>query len=85
FDFACDAPSPLITLLDIHPGRRQDLTEAHDLPALALSDQSMPVEQSLHEDQIGNLSRRITAPAGGLSLAGGGVIFDPGFPDTVAP
>ncbi|MGL4289667.1 MAG: transglutaminase-like domain-containing protein [Phreatobacter sp.] len=84
-DIVCDAATPLITLVDIHPGRRQDLTQASELVAVALADPALPIEQSLHMDQFGNQSRRITAPAGGLSLQAGGVIFDPGFPDTVAP
>ncbi|MFX5570713.1 hypothetical protein ABTD96_20540, partial [Acinetobacter baumannii] len=73
-DIVCDAATPLITLVDIHPGRRQDLTQASELVAVARADPALPNEQSLHMDQFGNQSRRSTAPAGGLSLQAGGVI-----------
>ncbi|QCI67773.1 transglutaminase-like domain-containing protein [Phreatobacter stygius] len=84
-DILCEAATPLIALLDIHPSRRQDLTQADELIASALADPALPIEQTIHEDQFGNLCRRMTAPAGGLSLKAGGVIFDPGFSDTVQP
>ena len=79
------ASTPVAVMLDIHPSRRHDLTQADDLVATALADPTLPIPQTLHVDRFGNLRRDLAAPAGGLSLTGGGVIFDPGFPDTAAP
>lgn len=78
-------PTPIAVMLDIHPSRRHDLTQADDLVASALADPALPVAQTIHADRFGNLRREFVVPAGGLSLTGGGVIFDPGFPDTTAP
>jgi transglutaminase-like putative cysteine protease len=80
-DVACDEATTLTTRLDIHPDRRTDLTAPEDLVAMPLAGGSAPVEQSVTRDRFGNLCRVIAAPAGGVSLAAQGVIFDPGFPD----
>ena len=82
---ATPAAIPVTVMLDVHPSRRHDLTAADDLIATALADPAMPVAQAIATDRFGNLRREFAVPAGGLSLAGGGVIFDPGFPDTTAP
>ena len=80
-----EASTPAAVMVDIHPNRRHDLTQADDLVATALRAPAVLIPQTIQVDRFGNLRRDLVVPAGGLSLTGGGVIFDPGFPDTTAP
>lgn len=84
-DIRCERPTPLVTLLDVHPAQRGDITQPDDMEAAALEDGS-PVDASeIRQDRFGNLSRRILAPAGGVTLRASGVLFHTGFDDQPAP
>ena len=80
-EVACDHPTPLITLLDVHPSRRGDITEPDGLRATRLSDGSLIEDIPFYLDDFGNICRRLIAPAGGLLIEDTGVIHDTGFPD----
>jgi len=84
-ELACDGPTPLITMLDLHPSRRCDITEPAELTATSLADGSEVSAIEIYEDQFGNMCRRLTAPAGGIRLTGSGEVHDSGFPDPVQP
>lgn len=84
-DVVCDQPTPLITLLDIHPSRRADLTEPDDMQVQALLDGSVVDCSTSYIDTFGNICRRLIAPAGGVSISAYGVVHDSGFPDAVNP
>lgn len=75
----CQAETPLMALLSVHPSR------AHDLrgPALITSSAATPLVANL--DEFGNLRTRTVAPAGVLKLASEFCIHDSGLPDRTAP
>ncbi|MBY0610845.1 MAG: transglutaminase family protein [Beijerinckiaceae bacterium] len=77
FEFAAD--TPIITMLDIHPSRRHDITEP-DEPRYTPS-----IEPEIYQDSFGNLCRRILAPRGTLTIESEGVVHDSGFPDPIVP
>lgn len=84
-DIRCERPTPLVTLLDVHPAQRGDITQPDDMEATALKD-GAPVDASeIRQDRFGNLSRRVLAPAGGVRLRGSGVLFHTGFDDQPVP
>jgi transglutaminase-like putative cysteine protease len=84
-DISCERPTPLITMLDIHPSRRHDITEPDEMTVVSLADGARIGDVSLYEDKFGNLCRRFIAPAGGIRLAAAGIVHDSGFPDPVRP
>jgi transglutaminase-like putative cysteine protease len=84
-DFACDAPTPIVTMLDIHPMRRHDITQPDDMHATALDDGQTVDVSAISLDRYQNVRRRIMAPAGGLTLQAMGVLHDSGFPDEQVP
>ncbi len=75
----CDAETPLMALLSVHPSRAQDLRT----PAIITSSGVAPVVGTI--DEFGNLRTRTVAPAGILNLKTDFVIQDSGLPDDVAP
>jgi len=83
-EIVCDQPTPLVTLLDVHPSRRHDLIEPDELRATGVADPGQPMEVSQHQDQFGNLCRRLIAPAGGVLIEAGGTIHDSGLPDPIS-
>lgn len=82
-DVICDRDVPLITMLDVHPSRRNDLTEPDGMVATAIATGERLTEIAYYTDKFGNICRRIVAPAGGVSLSAEGVIHDSGFPDPI--
>jgi len=70
-------PTPLTTVLDVHPSRRADIVAEQDMMI------DPPATSRRYVDRFGNICRRITAPAGLLSLRSSGLIRDPGTPDVV--
>jgi transglutaminase-like putative cysteine protease len=84
-EVACDQPTPMITLLDIHPSRRADVTESDEMQVRALADGSLVNNVTLYTDKFGNICRRLVAPAGGASISACGIIHDTGFPDEKNP
>ena len=75
----CNAETPLMALLSVHPSRQADLRS----PAEISSSGSAPLVTT--RDEFGNLRTRTVAPAGVLTLASEFVIQDSGLPDEVAP
>ena len=73
----CDAETPLMALLSIHPSRAADLRTA----GIITSNQQAPLYASL--DEFGNLRTRTTAAAGIIKLSTDFVIEDSGLPDAV--
>src|SRR5450432_4246071 len=59
----CDAETPLMALLSVHPSR------AHDLRSPAVISSSAPAPLMASLDEFGNLRTRTTAPVGRLTLA----------------
>ena len=72
-----DQPTTLVTLMDIHPSRRDDVIRETPLQ----SSQPVPIETFI--DGYGNVSRRLTAGAGGLALTLEGIVRDSGRHDDV--
>lgn len=84
-ELVCATETALMTLLDVHPSRRHDLTGPDEMRVTSLMDERQPVAVSQHLDAYGNICRRIVAPPGGIRLESEGVIFDSGKPDTIVP
>ncbi len=84
-ELACDQPTPLVTMLDVHPSRRSDVTEPDDMQATALHGDGVVDSADIYIDQFGSICRRIVAPGGGVLLSGSGIIHDSGFPDPQQP
>src|SRR5271170_2914768 len=61
-ELTLDQPTTLVTLMDIHPSRRGDVIRETPLQ----SSQPVPIETFI--DGHGNVSRPLTAGAGGLAL-----------------
>jgi len=75
----CDAPTPLIGFLDVHPSRAADLRS----PATLRTNHDLPV--SRFTDAFGNTCLRTVAPSGVLTLETDFVIEDPKAPEAPAP
>jgi transglutaminase-like putative cysteine protease len=84
-DVLCDAETPLITLLDVHPTDRRDIVQPDELAARGLSDDRSVSVDATYEDQFGNICRRIVAPAGGARLSAMGVMHSSGFAEETPP
>ena len=74
-ELTLDQPTTLVTLMDIHPSRRGDVIRETPLQ----SSQPVPIETFI--DGYGNVSRRLTAGAGGLALTLEGIVRDSGRHD----
>jgi transglutaminase-like putative cysteine protease len=80
-EIVCAAPTPLITMLDVHPDRRGDITEPDAMRIERLDDGSeIPLEDT-YLDGFGNICRRFSAPPAGVRLSAAGIVFDDGFPE----
>lgn len=77
--FETDAATPMSLLLSVHPSRQGDLRS----PETIRFDPPIPQRQTL--DAFGNVSTRIVAPAGRLSISADFLVADSGLPDTIAP
>jgi transglutaminase-like putative cysteine protease len=80
-DILCDATTPVIAMLDVHPERRADLTMPDDPMITSLTQEGGEVASETYLDGFGNICRRLVAPAGGVSIEAEGIIHDSGFPD----
>ena len=75
--FAVPAPTPLLVLLQVVPGRyRFPRSEALVL--------APPTPCEVYRDLFGNAARRLVAPAGGFELSSDGVVEVADHPDPVA-
>lgn len=79
FDIAYEtaAPTPLVTLLNIHPSRVRDIVGRETI----VTDPHVPIRYYL--DSFGNICGRLIAPAGGIRLRGHTIVADSGAPDPV--
>jgi transglutaminase-like putative cysteine protease len=84
-DAICQQQTPFIAMLDVHPDRRADVTDADGPVATALSSDELIDASELYIDQFGNICRRITASPGGFSIRASGTIYDGGFADAFDP
>lgn len=84
-ELTCDQETPLVTMLDVHPSRRGDVTMPDDMQVTGLTAINPIDATTTYLDQFGNICRRIVAPAGGVRLTGSGVMHDSGFPDPQQP
>jgi transglutaminase-like putative cysteine protease len=84
-ELVCGHDMPLITLLDVHPSRRHDLTTPDEMKASALADPSRRIAMTQDLDAFGNIRRRMVAPAGGIRLESEGIVHDSGEPDAFDP
>lgn len=75
----CNAETPLMALLSIHPSRAKDLRTS----AVITSSGQAPLSATL--DEFGNVRTRTVAPAGILKLSTNFTVEDSGLPDEVAP
>ena len=77
--YDCPAPTPLLTLLSVHPSRRGDLERPDDLMI-----NGEPIERQFL-DRYGNLCGRAVAPRGLVTLNSDFTIQDDGRPDPSLP
>ncbi|HEX7871700.1 MAG TPA: transglutaminase family protein [Sphingobium sp.] len=77
--FECDAPTPMLAMLSIHPSRNKDLATPHRI----LTEPEVPIYDYI--DPYGNACSRVTVPAGGLTLSCDFTIADDGTPDRATP
>jgi transglutaminase-like putative cysteine protease len=75
----CEAETPFMALLSVHPSRAIDL----QTPAVIRSSGPAPLSASI--DEFGNVRTRTVAPAGTIELSTDFVIADSGLPDEVNP
>ncbi len=80
-ELSCDAETPIIAMLDVHPEARRDITDEQPLTAAALADGAPVPTNDLYSDDFGNICRRMKAPAGGVVLKAQGVFHHHGFPE----
>jgi transglutaminase-like putative cysteine protease len=78
-ELACDVETPLISMLDVHPDARLDITDERPLAATALVGGAPVPAADIYRDQFDNLCRRLKAPAGGVALKAEGVLHHHGF------
>lgn len=77
--FECEAPVPMLALLNVRPERQQDLRTPETLVT------EPAVETRQFRDHFGNVCTRLLVPADGIRLHSDFVIEDPGTPDAVDP
>ena len=76
---ACDAPTPVNVLLNVHPDRARDL-RTPDIVSVTPPTPSRKVRDGFGNDMI-----RLLAPAGQTTFSNEFLIHDSGLPDEVAP
>jgi transglutaminase-like putative cysteine protease len=84
-EVACEAPTPLITLLDVHPIRRADITQSDEMRVTTLATQEPVDTTNFYFDKFGNICRRLVAPPGGVRISATGIMHDSGFADEINP
>ncbi len=82
-ELTCQHELPVMTMLDVHPSRRHDLTRPDEMTAISLLDPGLAIPISQYLDQFGNICRRLVAPAGGVLLHSEGVVHDSGEVDAI--
>jgi transglutaminase-like putative cysteine protease len=77
--YAAVQPTPMVTMLSIHPSRYGDLVGTEIITA----EPATPIR--FYRDSFGNVCGRLVAPAGGVTLRGNALVRDSGSPDTIVP
>jgi transglutaminase-like putative cysteine protease len=77
--YAAAQPTPMVTMLSIHPSRRHDIIGEETI----VTAPDVPI--GYYRDSFGNICGRLVAPAGGVTLRGDALVRDSGLPDVVAP
>jgi hypothetical protein len=72
-------PTPLITMLYVHPSRRKDLQAAEEVAV----EPDVPVHT--YQDSFGNICGRLLAPAGTVRFTLDATTHDSGQPDAESP
>src|SRR6476646_2927539 len=72
-------PTPLITMLYVHPSRRKDLRAGEEITVAP----DVPVHT--YQDGFGNICGRLLAPAGTVRFTLDAAIEDSGQPDAESP
>jgi transglutaminase-like putative cysteine protease len=75
----CPQPTPLVSLLEIHPDRQPDIKRQ----TRVLTSPSVP--SATYQDSFGNICRRFMAPAGTFRILYDAVVEDSGEPDPLNP
>src|SRR3954465_11221552 len=75
-------PTPMVTMLNIHPSRFADIVGTETVVAEA-NGAKVPI--GFYRDSFGNVCGRLTAPAGGVTFRGDALVRDSGLPDVVNP
>src|SRR3954467_12531906 len=79
-------PTPMVTMLNIHPSRFADLVGTETVVAESNAPGSgLSVPIGFYRDSFGNVCGRLTAPAGGVTFRGSALVRDSGLPDVVNP
>jgi transglutaminase-like putative cysteine protease len=78
-EFDLPAPTPMLTVLHVHPSRAGNLHRPDDLH----TEPDLPVSE--YTDVFGNRCGRLYAPAGSLRLFSDALVEDSGEPDAYAP
>ena len=77
--YAAVQPTPMVTMLSIHPSRFSDIVGTESIVA----EPNVPI--GFYRDSFGNVCGRLVAPAGGVTLRGSALVRDSGLPDVVMP
>src|ERR1700743_342502 len=73
--YAAVQPTPMVTMLNIHPSRFSDIVGTETIVA----EPNVPI--GFYRDGFGNVCGRLVAPAGGVTLRGRALGRDSGVPD----
>jgi transglutaminase-like putative cysteine protease len=80
----CDQQIPLITMLDVHPSVRRDITSPDTMTLTSASSGELLESTEIYEDAFKNSCRRLIIPPGGAVLSAMGVMHHSGFEEDVA-
>jgi len=75
--YECDAPTPMLLMLNVHPSRRGDLVTPDDVR----TDPDLPISQYI--DEFDNLCTQLVAPPGMITISSDFIVNDNGLPDPV--
>jgi transglutaminase-like putative cysteine protease len=81
-DVVCQVATPLITMIDVHPSHRGDITEPDAVLCVDLTTGGSIEASAFYLDEYENICRRIVAPQGGVTVSAKGIIFNAGFEET---
>jgi transglutaminase-like putative cysteine protease len=77
--YAAVQPTPMVTMLNIHPSRFSDIVGTESI----IAEPDVPI--GFYRDSFGNVCGRLVAPAGGITLRGHALVRDSGLPDVLVP